>query len=323
MAKKGKQNVPAHRFLRIDLEHDGSEDFHYIDLARELSAINNRLYRQGMTYHVANISVHDSNSSYLKFCTLPNTWPIRNAWKRAFQMWLNMNDQLADPALSNAAKASKYTDFKVYFNDDHRTDPDDGKFTDVEGNIRQDGEWEYTRFFSTDGGSVDEFTVHMMGDHTGSAGSYTSVSAIKAYNETLTWPENESEQSTFDTGVWNNLIETAGVNDDISQALSDDNDLPPYDEFVFPGMKPSQVSTGNSPQPWSVREVHLQGTYQNSAMVGGFEAPLGLICVETGASADSNTIGLIIELAPGSYKGVSAEPMGTPKKINDKIWKVS
>lgn len=323
MARKRKQNVPAHRFIRVDLKHTGSgEDFHYIDLARELSAINNRLYRQGMTYHVANISVHDSQSSYTKFCTLPNTWAMRNAWKRAFQMWLNMNDQLAEPALRNAAKASKYTDFKVYFNADHIDDTDKPKFTDVEGNLRTDGEWEHTRFFSTDGGTVDGFTVHMMGNHVGSAGSYSSVSAIKAYNETLTYPENESEQSTFDTGVWNNLIESSGVNDDISNALSDDNDEPPYDEFVFPGMKPSDVADGNCPQPWSVREVHLQGTYQNSAMVGGFEVPCGLMCIETSGTAD-NTIGLIIELAPGSYKGVSAESMGTPKKTNDKIWKVS
>lgn len=322
MAKKGKQSVPAHRFIRIDLEHDGTEDFHYIDLARELSAINNRLYRQGMTYHVANISVHDSNSSFLKFCTLPNTWPLRNSWRRAFQMWLNMNDQLDDQLLSTASKASKWTDFKVYFSDDHRSDPDDGKFTDVEGNVRRDGEWEYTRFFSTDGGSVDEFSIHMLGTHTGSPGSYTSVGALAAYNETLTYPSaSPSEVSTMDTGVWNNLIETAGVNDDLSTALSDDNDNPPYDAFIFPGMKAGM--TGNSHQPWSAREIHLKGTYQNSAMVGGFEVPLGLICVETGASSGENTIGLIIELAPGDYKGVSAESMGEPKKVNDKVWKVS
>ena len=58
-------------------------------------------------------------------------------------------------------------------------------------------------------------------------------------------------------------------------------------------------------------------------MVGGFEVPLGLICVETGASAGDNKIGLIIELAPGDYKGVSAESMGEPKKVNGKVWKVS
>lgn len=319
--RKSKQKVPAHRFIRLDLSAAAGEDFHYIDLARELSAINSRLYRQGMMYHVANISIHDSQSSYLKFCTLPNTWPMRNAWKTAFAMWLEMNRvQLTPAALANAAKAAKYSDFRVHFNNTHRSDSDTPRFTDVEGELIRQDEYEYSTFFSTDGGSVDEFGIHMMGEHTGAPGSYTSVSAILAYNEIVSRKTAPIENADFDDGVWNNLIEVHGVNDDISQALSDDYDAPPYSNTVFPGAVVGVVE--NCPNGWSAREIHLKGDAQNSAMVGGFEVPCGLIKVETKCD-DANTIGLIIELAPGPYKGIRAEAMGTPKLVDGKTWRVN
>ena len=320
-SRKSRQKTPAHRFIRLDLNCAAGEDFHYIDLARELSAINSRLYRQGMMYHVANVSVHDSQSSYLKFCTIPNTWPMRNAWKTAFAMWLEMNRiNMTPQALANASKAAKYNDFRVYFNSTHSTDGDVPKFTDVEGKTIRSDEYNYSTYFSTDGENVDEFTIHMMGDHDGPPGAYTGVSAIRAYNEIVTRPTSEVEASTFDTGVWNNLIETHGVNDDLSQALSDDYDAPPYDSLVFPGG--IMGLTENSPNGWSAREIHLHGNAQNSAIVGGFEVPCGLIKVESLCS-EENTVGLIIELAPGAYKGVAAEPMGTPKLVDGKTWRVN
>lgn len=321
--RKSRQRTPAHRFIRLDLKCAEGEDFHYIDLARELSAINSRLYRQGMMYHVANVSVHDSQSSFLKFCTLPNTWPMKNAWKTAFAMWLEMNRVNMTPqVLANASKAAKYNDFRVYFNGTHPNDGDTPSFTDVEGGGIIRDEYEYSRYFSTDGENVDEFTIHMLGDHKGDAPNYDSVSAIKAYNEIVTRTTAPTESADLDDGVWNNLIETHGVNDDLSQALSDDYDSPPYSNLVFPGGVMGVAQ--NCKDPWSVREIHLKGDAQNSAMVGGFEVPCGLICVEsTNYGTEENTVGLIIELAPGPYKGIRAEPMGTPKLVDGKTWRVN
>lgn len=312
----------AHRFIRLDLTHTGTgEDFHYIDLARELSAINSRLYRQGMTYHVANISVHDTQSSYLKFCTMPNTWPVKAAWRMGFKNWLEHNRRaLENTNPGAAAKSSRWNDFRIFINDLHRTDTTDRpRFTDVEGNLIRQDEYNYTRMASIDGGTNDEFYLHMMGEHTGSSSNFTSVSLLEAYEETLVQPTLPAEEPDFDTGVWSNLYDVGGEVDDIIDNLVQDYDNPPYSRTVFPGMKDGSVV--NCTKPWAVREVHIESA-NNSAMVGGFEVPCGLIVVETDNSANNNTIGLIIELAPGPYKGVMAEPMGTPKQVNAKKWKV-
>lgn len=312
----------AHRFIRVDLTHTGNnEDFHYIDLAREMSAINSRLYRQGMTYHVANISVHDTQSSYLKFCTMPNTWPVKQAWRVGFKNWLEMNRKaLENTDPGSAAAASRWNDFRIFLNDAHRTDTTDRpRFTDVEGGLVVQDEYKYTRMVSIDGGTNDEFQLHMMGEHNGTAPSFNSVSLLEAYEETLTQPLQISEEPDYDTGVWANMYDVGGEKDDIIDNLVGDYDAPPYSRLVFPGMKDGSVN--NCKAPWSVREVHIESA-NNSAMVGGFEVPCGLICVETDNSANNNTIGLIIELAPGSYKGVKAEPMGTPKSVNSKKWRV-
>lgn len=312
----------AHRFIRVDLTHTGTgEDFHYIDLARELSAINSRLYRQGMMYHVANISVHDTQSSYLKFCTMPNTWPVMKAWQTGFRAYLNMNARAlenTDPGSSEAA--SRWNDFRIFLNDAHRTDTTDRpRFTDVEGGLVIQDEYKYTRMVSIDGGNNDEFYLHMMGEHNGSASSFNSVSLLEAYEETLTQPTQISEEPDYDTGVWANMFDVGGEIDDVIDNLVGDYDSPPYSRLVFPGMKDG--GTNNCKAPWSVREVHIEAS-NNSAMVGGFEVPCGLICVETDNSANNNTIGLIIELVPGKYKGIKAEPMGSPKRVNGKKWSV-
>ena len=324
--------TPTHRTLRIDLTHNtGSdanafgyyEDFHYIDISEQLSAINSRLYRQGRMYSIANITVHDKQGdAYVKFCTLPNTWPMHRAWATGFKNWLNMNAQT--PTVGKAAAAGKYNDYRVFMNNDHRTDPDTPLFTDIEGGLIRQSEHNYSRYFSSDGGSNDEFTAHMMGEHSGSAPNYTSVSLIEAYEETLNQPITVNEEPDMATGVWNNLMEVATSNDDITDALSDDYDAAPWDTSVFPGQKDGAVS--NAIAPWCARETHIASGTSPMSAVGGFDVPLGLMCVETATakeypSSEPNIIGLQIELVPGKYKGVHAPTMGTPQKTS-KGWMV-
>lgn len=326
--------TPTQRFLRFDLEHNNTsansfgyyEDFHYIDISQALSAINSRLYRQGRMYSVANITVHDyDGDTYIKFCPLPNTWPVHNAWKVGFRQWLEMNAQLPAESLSAAAKAAKWADYRVYYNDDHVTDIDKLVFTDVEGNNIRASEHNYSKYTSLDGGSPDEFTAHMMGEHSGSAGSFTSVCLLEAYEEILTQPTLTYEEADLATGVWTNLMEREGGFDDIADDLSDDYDNPPYDSQVFPGM--IDGATNNAAAPWCARETHITTSASCISAVGGFEAPLGLIGIETATKTshdnqNPNIIGIQIELVPGSYKGVHAPSMGDAKRTSKTTWKV-
>ena len=89
-----KSMTPAVRYLRYELTNSGTpgtETSHYIDLARDLSALNRRLYRQGRDYHVKRITVVSSNTpnggdpsginNRVSLATIPDSWVARNAWK--------------------------------------------------------------------------------------------------------------------------------------------------------------------------------------------------------------------------------------------------
>ena len=118
---------PTHRVINLELVHNQSqanssnyyEDFHYVDLSQILSTINSRLYRQGRVYRIKNIVVHDGNGdAFVKFATLPHTWPMQKAWQTALKHYLQMNDLVSEDALSTAAKLGRYHDFRIYMTKD-------------------------------------------------------------------------------------------------------------------------------------------------------------------------------------------------------------
>ena len=104
-AKRSKAKVtPAVRYLRYELTNSGSpgtETSHFIDLARDLSRVNRRLYRAGRDYHVKKITVISSNTiagfttdppgkanaGRISVSTAPDSWVARGAWHRAFKSW--------------------------------------------------------------------------------------------------------------------------------------------------------------------------------------------------------------------------------------------
>jgi len=298
----------THRFLRLNLTHTGTnEDFHYVDIAQQLSLINRRLYRQGMTYHVANVAVHDSQGdAYVKFCTIPNTWTSKAAWKQGFKLW---KKQRAMAQSGGANVSGKWSDFKVYMNDDHRTDVDKPQFTDIENDSLEAGEWDYSMMLlDTNGEATDDFSLHMMGNNNGSlpAGTCVSASLLKALEDVLNQPADDPVAPDASGSGLFTLMAHGGdgleVNMDVVNQMEDDNDSPPYSATKVPG------ASFNAGDPWEVREIHLgSGGVAPSGMVGGFEVPLGLICIETKSGTNPNTIGVIIEIVPGKYKGVHAQ----------------
>ena len=204
-----KSKTPAMRYLRYELTNSGTpgtETSHFIDLAKDLSAINRRLYRQGRDYHVKRISIVSSNTNTLapgtnagkiSFSTAQNTWVTRNAWRRGFETKQAM-DKMAMKTMGQSSKPT-FDDFKVYLSNDHRTgtvlSPKDNGGNDV-----QAGEWVYSVFVSPDGTtSADEFTAYLHGDHTGSAGSRTAVGLVVSYANTRATVQNTSPDRDWET----------------------------------------------------------------------------------------------------------------------------
>lgn len=309
--KASKRNDRAQRFLYFDLNHTGTgEDFHYIDLAACLSAVNRRLYRQGRMYHIANISVHDSQADCeVRFATAPNTWVTSKAWQTAYDAWRKqLDDALLDMPDDAPSVEGKWSDFKVYLNNDHKDDVDKVKPVDIEGNsvvmygAGSDNEWMYTNVQTrVSGTSYTNLNFVLLGDHNiatngeiGAIKALEDIWAQQAYDPTL--PADFDESPLLGMTMENK-------NEEILDAIMDENDQPPYSYLDFPG------TSDNLRYPLTARETSVTTTQNEMAMVGGFPAPCGLICVETKSSTDSNIIGICVEVVPGKYKGVHSEAM--------------
>lgn len=323
MARKKK--TPANRYLRYELTNSGTpgtETSHFIDLAKDLSAINRRLYRQGRDYHVKRVSVISSNTiagfgvgelipgtgidqeivrnaGRVTVSTVHDTWVTRNAWRRGFEMWNQMN-KLALDKLGDAAKPT-FHDFKIYLSQDHYngtklTPKDNG------GNNVQTGNWDYVEYESPDGTtSADGFTAWMHGGDNGSAGSRVGIGLVKSYSNTRSTVQNTSPDlpdGASDDALLN-LFDDGTVLDEIAQNLEVYNDGTPYAPDNYPG------GSANHPKPCVVQQTTLG--VDGRVTMGGFNAVCGLLELETTSPIASDVYSVLVELAPGNYRGIAAD----------------
>lgn len=300
-----KRYTPAVRYLRYMLIHNGAdqEDSHYIDLARDLSNINRRMYRQGKVYRIANITVHTTSHAFVKACSAPDSWVVRNAWKRGFKKWNKMNKL-------PGRTFSRWHDFKTRLIDDARTDPDQPLPIDSGDNVLEQGEWVVSEYVSPDGTTgADAFTSHLLGPHVGTAGSLTAVGLVYSYGEARGSVSLDSPN--FDDGgddePLTNLFDDGTTIDEIAQNLDSYGDKPPYHVGAgdsdrgesYPG------SVSNMPKPLVHGETAMTPE-QSIGYITGFNVICGLLEFETKSDQETDYIEVLVELAPGDYKGIAA-----------------
>lgn len=312
--KTGKsKKTPAVRYLRYELTNSGSagtETSHYIDLARDLSAINRRLYRQGRDYHIRKVTVVSKNTDNVttgasagtsggrfSISTVPDSWSARNAWKRGFKIWQSQRKMVAK---DTNIKPGKFDDFKVYLSLESKA-ATPLKPKDNGGNDLLLGEWEYATLFSPDGTtSADPFKLHMLGDHDGSAGSWNSVALIKSYGESRVTVniETPNQPATTSADPLVNVHDDGTVFDEVVENMENANDASPYDLTTYPGAQ------GNMPKPIVVQDGCLS---DGRLVLGGFNAVCGLLELETTSPNNSDVYSVLVEIAPGNYRGVAGE----------------
>ena len=169
--------LPAVRYLRYRITTHATpntETSHYIDLARDLSRMNRRLYRSGRVYHVKKVTLTSSNTpngtNFVSCSTAPDSWVARNAWARGFKSWKQMNKTATGQLAGNIA--GTWSDFKIFLDSGMAgatlANPVDNGNNEVTAAL----DWETSNFVTPDGTATDdEFYATLLGPHVGAAGA--------------------------------------------------------------------------------------------------------------------------------------------------------
>lgn len=297
---------------------DGSP--YYIDLGECLSLVNRQAYRQGYVYLVESVAWQNSTAnSNLIINSLPTSWTVYQSWKKAKRLWDKMNREGSQGLGRNAYPA--YHDFKVFMDVGHYIGhtsissnllPVDGGLASFSNVGRQ---WGYSQYVaSTVGGAAppSEMASHMLGDDSavanGALATDGSNAIIQMYGDTrVTVGESEPELPGDASDSWaTELLDTGTVSPDIIQHLEGLNDSPPYGKALDAEGGDNPIYVGGSESG-----VHGHRLVMSNPIAGetvyapGGEAPLGLLQVY-GTDAGK----MVINLAPGVYKGIAAMPMG-------------
>lgn len=334
MAKKTRdlsRNLPAQKYkhsnpteLRLSFEFLGPGP-KFIDLAKALSIINRKAYSQQAYYYVSKVEYYDApagsaTSHFVDILTLPDTWVVKNAYRRARAIYEHQVKIIDAPFSTGVSPA--YYDFRVNLSDLHRSTGDtDPVLHDGAGSATTHtaDEWDKSGFVSArdDGGTSmtpDIFTAHMVGDHNVSATTntqkrYTSVGIVKSYAESRATVDTSSpneDNIAIDDPFLNMLnASTEKQVEQIVNELRNDMDKPPYNSDLY-------VGEGVDLQ----QQLRLVTTADKGRVDAGpgFCAPLGLVMVDPdptmqapGGGNNGNSFRIVFTLAMGTYHGVYAE----------------
>jgi hypothetical protein len=309
------------------------ESFAYIDTARELSKINRRLYSQSRMYGfqgltfiwraTASVGTPSQTLTTIEATvkTAGNTWVVQNAHTKGEALWHEMQSLVLD---DNPSVAGKWHDFKVTL--DYLQTP--GRYLDCQdgsGVPIVAGEWDIATYVmpqhevdpATGAPLVaDEFRATLIGQDVTIPGPPVTGtrSLVKAYQESraTVQPTDPNVPAGMETSFFNLLTDSGSQEPELAIVIQDEGDEPPYDDAEYVGAAVNGVNPIIAGYA-AISQSEVDGR------IGGFIAPCGLVQVEIkgfdqeGApfpAASMPAIDLLLHVAPGSYKGVAAIPMG-------------
>lgn len=280
---------------------DNSRYVGVINADRIASRANHRLYRQGRNYCVR-VNLTPSSTASYAVLALRDDWMIHNAWKYAFQTYMNNSKEELE-ALGKNAKA-RWSDFRV-------ESGVSGTPTEIQGTQFDASGQNWLRQ------SSGEFVNSEVHDEAGNAITFGFAPSATRFNILTEYQRTANTSSDPTTPEV-----TAGyraLDDDLQSGqlehLGDAGNLPPYHQ--------TSISDGN---PWVlIAELGTNVNGGQTLSTGYFNAPCGLVLVtkiDNFSIQDSATLGMALpimslDFKPGNYKGVHAPSMGTAKLVKN------
>jgi hypothetical protein len=288
MAKKSsrsgsKKHYPVQRKMTLGVALPSTPDTNLlIRTDKLLSNVNHRLYRQSRVYNVkVDIDADLADGDFVKVYALADTWYNMKAYQFAKKTF---DENSAQEFEQLGADKARWNDFRVDHGDTIQQELEAIQFIGSTGTRFTGGEYVMsevtdsagtTQTFRWVGSAANTFNIIDEYDRTGdTAQSPTFAQASVAYDGL----EDEMDDSQMDH-------------------LSGDGNLPPYDGRVLEN------------QAWVlVATLFIRATGTNKLSTGYFNAPCGLIRIDTGGALNAQTIteNISMEVKAGDYKGVHA-----------------
>lgn len=321
MAKrKAKKMTPAITTLRYKMDYDGSGVVRYIDLMKDLSKVNRRLYRQGMQVAVGGITViSDSNSAtgptvQFEVKTAGNTWVTQNAWVKGYNLWRQMQKEVLK---DNPSVQGKWADYKISLNADQAFANTLRNLDGIGANY-PNNEWLVSTYVVPQH-DVDPATGLVL-----PAEEWTGVlcgpddvpnkrfSLIKAYEESRATVQDIAPNvpAQLPTSFYLKLTDDGSQDPELASVIEDENDQPPYTQVD--GFYPGSYGYGET-GALTLQHREIINAYQPNAHIGSFVANCGLLQLQAqdiNKEPQSGEIEILVHLVPGNYHGILAERMG-------------
>lgn len=291
----------------------------YIDVAKCMSMVNRKLYRQqglwqvlGVTFYADIVETATADRVGLPYTVsmsgAPRTWVTRNSLVKAFHAWLDQQNHALEATGARDIKP-RWQDFKVYLNDNHRVV---GDITPISGHmfggddVFQLGEWVYSKIVWEDvdgAGLVVEHEPEL--GIMGANNLPQTVALIDQYGDSRGLPQ--APDPLTPTLIADNIYvqshdALAEQVEEIVANMRTDNNEPPYQQVNYPG------GDGNGLEPvlYGFVANSTGATNGRKTVMNGFAAPNGLLEVQYALLLD----------APAPTVGV---PIPTPRTVPE-LW---
>lgn len=333
--------APAVRSLYFNVPSTGDATWalSYVDLSLAASAINRRFMRQGLNWAVAGFTFFNEsvNQGSVRISKLPDSWSLCNAWVKSFNLWREMQDQVAE---ENESLRARYNDFKIYA-DRTMVDADiqssyyaqDGEIlmpvsgpggTGLPQYVLKYGDWDYSDITIPNdpaaGGAPTDYALHMIGPDV-APGPGQSKGILLGYGNSRARPADIDPNRTDVVGWMTSLFDVGEQLDEVQENFSDENDEPPYrvgaadpadvthDKVYIPGASENLPSMAiHSALAFTAT------TISSKQQIGGTNALCGLLRIDSqgfdlSTTESSSNLFMQIHLVPGRHRGYMCQTM--------------